>query len=360
MVSEDFKIRSKFRDAIAYVLQPPVRSNFLIINRTSDYLANLAEDAAKDLELKTTVFSLDVNHEGPYLEGFPEKLKKEIASKKYPRAVGFFTYPEGTDWGQKETPARVELIHGTIKKTPIGYMHAPGIEPDMVLNGAGRVDFQEMARNAEKMLNLLDDVRSIKVTAPAGTDIEVGIPSELIWETDCKIVPPDPYGDPGAMGNFIPGEVCIERRKKVSVAGREVEYPIKLIGNGTIVCDVCADNIDKFVDPTKPIRISVKDGVVKYFSSEDETFQTLHEEWKQREKEYGLPTILEEFGVGINDKARKSKNLLETEKMGGTIHIAAAHVNSHADFIVSKPTVTVTYENLSKRTIMKDGTLMLD
>lgn len=356
MTSDDLKTQYKIQEAIQYVLQPSSGDNFLIINRNSDHLSGLTGNAAKALKLNIETFSLD--KQGPY-ERFPSELKEEILSGKYPRAMGFFTYPEDTDWGQKETPARVDLLYEAIKKTPVGYLHAPGINPDMILNGPGRVNFKEMTTDAEKMLEALKGAKTVHITAPAGTDIKIGLPSELKWETDCIVVPPDPYGDPGIFGNFVPGEVFIERRRQVSVAGREVEYPIKLIGNGKIVCDICADNINKMVNPGKPITISFRDGILTDYSSPDQIFHVLLEEWKEREEKYGLPTVLEELGIGINDKARRTPEMLEAEKMGGTIHAAAAHVNSHADFLVDKPTVTVTYEDKPKKTIMEDGTLTL-
>ncbi len=358
MTADDLKIQNKFKEAIQHVLRPPLRSNFLIINRTSDYLAGLAENAANELGLSVKTFPL--NLQGPY-ESFPSELKEEIASSKYPRAMGFFTYPKGTDWKQKETPARVELIHGTIKKTMMGYAHAPGIDKDMALDGPIQCDYQEMSQKAEKMLDLLEGVEKVKITAPAGTDIEIEIPSKLKWKTDCIITPPDVYGNPGNMGNLPVGEICIYRRGEVSVAGKNVDFPVKLTGSGTIVCDVCADNIDKLVDPERPITISVENGFLTDFSSEDEAFHVLNNEWKEREKKYvGLKTVLEELGIGINDKARVLGNLLETEKLARTVHLALGHVRSHSDFIVSEPTVILTYGDKTERALMEDGVLKLD
>jgi len=363
MKSDDLIIQDKLEEVIRYVLQPPAKSNFLIINRTSNDLSELAEKAATGLGLKARIFSLD--RQGPYYT-FPSELIEEIRSLKYPRAMGFFTYQD-KEWKQKETPARVKLIHETIMKTPIGYAHGPGIDRDMILNGAGRADIKKMSHDAEKLLGLLDGVEKVEITASAGTNIDIEIPSELKWKTDCKITPPDVYGNPGNMGNIPMGEVCIFKRKEVSVAGKKVEYPIRLVGSGTIVCDVCADNIDKLIDPARPIRISLEGGVLTDFSSEDEDFNVLYEEWKSREAEYkekdkeeGLKAVLEEFGIGINNKARILGNLLETEKLAETIHLAIGHVDSHADFIVSKPTVLVTYKDRSERTIMENGNLILD
>jgi hypothetical protein len=357
MTSDDLKIQNKFREAIQYSLQPPEGSNFLIINRSADDLSSLAENAAKELGLKVSKF--DLCFQGHY-DTFPSELKKEIASGKYPRAIGFFCYPEDKDWGQKETPARVDLIYDVIKKTPIGYMHAPGIDRDMALNGAVQCDYRQMVKKSEKMLKLLNGVKKLHINAPAGTALDVEMPSEVIFETDCVAVPPDTYGNPGKMHNLPVGEVCALRRKKVSIAGKEVEYPVKLIGNGKIVCDVCADHIEKLVEPDKPIKIVLKDGIVTYFHSDDEAFKPVSDEWMKREIEYGLPTVLEEVGIGINDKARRSKKLLETEKLAGTVHFAPAHIRSHADFIVDKPTVTITYGDKTERILMEDGVLKLD
>ena len=359
MTAGDVRIQRKFREAIEYSLQPPEGSNFLIINRNADELAGLAENAASDLGLKARMFNL--SRQGPY-ESFPSGLKKEIASGKYPRAMGFFSYPENdiNNVGQRETPARVELVHEIIKKTPIGYMHAPGIDHDMALNGAVQCNYKEMIEKSEKMLRILKGAKSLHVNAPAGTALDIEIPPEVVFETDCIVTPPDAYGNPGVMHNLPIGEVCALRRKKFSIAGREVEYPVKLIGDGTIVCDVCADHIEKLVEPDKPIKITLRDGIVTYFHSDDEAFKPVFDEWMKRELEYSLPTILEEVGIGINDKARRSKKLLETEKLGGTIHFAPGHVKSHADFIVDKPTVTLTYGKNRRRTLMKDGVLKLD
>ncbi len=357
MTSDNLKIQNKLREAIQYSLQPPEGSNFLIINRSADDLSDLAKNAAKELGLKVSMS--DLNLQGAY-STFPSKLKKQIASGKYPRAMGFFCYPEGQDWGQKETPARVELIYDFIKKTSIGYMHAPSIDWDMALNGAVQCDYRKLVEKSEKMLSFLNGVKKLHIDAPAGTSLNVEMPSEVIFETDCIAVPPDPYGNLGIMHNLPIGEVCALRRKDISVAGKEVKYPVKLIGNGKIVCDVCADHIEKFVEPDKPIKVVLKDGIVTYFHSDDKDFEPISNEWKERELEYSLPTVLEEIGIGINDKARRSKKLLETEKLAGTVHFAPGHVKSHADFLVDEPTVTLTYADGAERILMESGVLKLD
>jgi len=357
MTASDARIEKKFREAIQYVLQPPVKSNFLIINRNADDLAELAAIAAQDLGLEVSTFNLD--HQGPY-ESFPSRLKKEIASRKYPRAMGFFCYPEGTDIQQKETPARVELIHGTIKYTPIGYLHAPGMTLDMALRGAVQCNYKNMVKRSEKILQKLDGVKTVHITAPAGTDINIQIPSKVRFESDCIAVPPDIYGSPGKICNIPIGEVEALRRIRKNVAGEEVEYPVKLKADGKLVCDVCADGIDKLIEPGKPIEISFRNGFVENFHSEDPTFDVLPKEWAERKVKYGLKPVLEEVAFGVNDKARIVKELLEAEKRLGTVHSAVGHVRSHSDFVISEPTVTLTYANENQAMLIKKGVLNLD
>jgi len=355
-------VEGKFREAIKHVLQPPVESKFLIIDRrnpdfNSGRLAYTAFEAAQNLGLDANMIELTAKK--PYAT-FPSRVKKAITSGIYPRAMGFFCYPEETDMQQKETPARVELVHGFIKHAYMGYLHAPGMTWDMASHGAVQCDYEKMAKRAEKMLQKLNGVKTVSIVAPAGTDINVELPTEVKFETDCICVPPDAYGNPGKICNLPIGEAEALRRIRKSLAGEEVEYPVKLIGNGKLVCDVCADGIDKLIEPDKPIEISFRNGVVERFHTTDDTFQALPKEWVEREAKYGLKPILEEVAFGLNDKAREVKELLEAEKKLGTIHAAVGHVKSHSDFVVRKPTVNLTYTNGNQELLIKDGELKLD
>jgi leucyl aminopeptidase (aminopeptidase T) len=352
-MSEDSRIQEKFSDAIKYVLQPPKESNFLIINRTADELAKIAEDAALGLGLNVETFELNSNK--PY-DSLPGKLKQELLSLKYPRALGMFSY-SNMETCRQETPARVELINDVIKSIPIGYLHSPGIDRDMALNGAVQCNYREMSIEAERMLKTLDNTRSMHITAPGGTNLSVVLPPDLEWQTDCTVVPPGPSGEIGRMGNLPVGECFIEKRKKVDVGGKKVEYPIKLIADGRIVCDVCASGIGKLVDTKRPAEIQLRDGIVTYFHSNDKSFDPIFDEWMKRELEYKLPTILEEVGIGLNEKARRTPNLLESEKLNGTVHFAPAHIRSHTDFVVDKPTITLVQKNGKQKTFMRDGKL---
>jgi leucyl aminopeptidase (aminopeptidase T) len=71
-----------------------------------------------------------------------------------------------------------------------------------------------------------------------------------------------------------------------------------------------------------------------------------------------------ELGIGTNDRATRPDNILESEKILGTIHIALGDNSSfggtvstsfHQDFVLFKPTMTLIYGKGRKTTLMKDG-----
>jgi len=71
---------------------------------------------------------------------------------------------------------------------------------------------------------------------------------------------------------------------------------------------------------------------------------------------------LAEFGVGTNPNAKRPDNLLEGEKIKGTVHVAigdSSHMGGkvsadlHQDFIIPRPTLV-----LDGKTIIRDGKLL--
>jgi leucyl aminopeptidase (aminopeptidase T) len=79
-------------------------------------------------------------------------------------------------------------------------------------------------------------------------------------------------------------------------------------------------------------------------------------------KEYSKnATNLGELGVGLNPKARIIGNVLEDEKVLGTVHFAIgsnydqdALALIHSDCIVKNPTVTI-----DRKTMMKKGKMLI-
>jgi leucyl aminopeptidase (aminopeptidase T) len=107
----------------------------------------------------------------------------------------------------------------------------------------------------------------------------------------------------------------------------------------------------------------VNDGSVSDVSGPDEYAEYLSMKLSER-KENGN---IAELGIGTNDAATRPDNILESEKILGTIHIALGDNSSfggtiktpfHQDFVFFKPTVTLLHKDGSKRVILKAGKLL--
>ena len=84
--------------------------------------------------------------------------------------------------------------------------------------------------------------------------------------------------------------------------------------------------------------------------------------WRARH----LNRNIAELGIGTNDRATRPDNILESEKILGTIHIAlgdnhsfGGHVRTpfHQDFVFFQPTVTVIGPSGVKTALLKKGNL---
>jgi leucyl aminopeptidase (aminopeptidase T) len=77
---------------------------------------------------------------------------------------------------------------------------------------------------------------------------------------------------------------------------------------------------------------------------------------------------LAELGIGTNDKASRPDNVLEAEKILGTIHLALGDNTGfggtvaapfHEDYVFYQPTVTLVMSDGSQEIILDNGRLQL-
>jgi leucyl aminopeptidase (aminopeptidase T) len=306
------------------------------------------------------VFDLSANM--PY-EHFPRKLI-ELLRQETPKAgIGLFDYSKNPDWNLNETGARIELLHQVIEEVPISWAHSPGITLDMAVNGPLQCNYRKMANEAEQMLRKLQNIKRIHITAPQGTDVKIKVPKQVKFETDCIIVPPNVYGKPGKIGNLPVGEVWSDKGETIRVLNKETgkeeshHYPLKQVADGKMVCDVTAGGYMRRINPEKPIIAQFENGVLTDIRSEDPALNCIREDILMSQKKYGLPTVLEEVGIGLNEKARITGNMLEDEKIRGTCHLAPGNIRCHVDMLINKPTITVTCTDGTTKEIMRNGTV---
>jgi leucyl aminopeptidase (aminopeptidase T) len=157
------------------------------------------------------------------------------------------------------------------------------------------------------------------------------------------------------------GEVWSQKGQIIQVLNKQTgkketqHYPVKQIANGKVVCDVTVGGYSGKINPKKPITAQFKDGVLTDIKSEDQALDCIREDILTSQHRYGLPTVLEEIGIGLNEKARITGNMLEDEKIKGTCHLAPGNIRSHVDMLIDKPTITITYNNKTIKQIIRNG-----
>jgi hypothetical protein len=354
------KVVSKFKEFMQHCQKLKPQDTYLIVNRNSPTLTEAAQKAAENYGLNVKTFDLTANR--PY-KHFPKKLVTLLRQKTPKAGIGLFDYTHSPDWSLKEVGARIELLHQTIEEVPTSWAHSPGITLDMAINGPLQCNYRKMAEEAERILQKLQNIKKLHITSPRGTDIEVEVPKQVKPDTDCIIVPPNVYGKPGKMGNLPVGEVWLDKGEIIQALNKETgktesqHYPVKQIANGKLVCDVTAGGYMGKIDPEKPIIVQFENGVLTDIRCEDRALNCIREDILASEKKYGLPTVLEEVGIGLNEKARITGNMLEDEKLRGTCHLAPGNVRCHVDMLIDKPTITVVYMDGTIKKVMKNGTL---
>ena len=354
------KVVNKLEEFMQHCQKLVANDTYLIVNRNSPILAKASQRAAENLGLN--VKRLDLTAKKPY-KNFPEKLTKHLCQQTPKAGMGLFNYSQNPDWNLKEVGARIKFLHQLIEQLPISWAHSPGITLDMAINGPLQCNYKKMADDSEKLLQKLQNTNTIQITAPGGTDIEIEIAKQTKFDTDCIIVPPNIYGKPGKFGNLPVGEVWSQKGEIIQVLNKHTgmleseHYPVKQNANGKVVCDVTIGGYSGKINPKKPITVQFRDGILTDFQCEDRALDCVREDILTSEQRYGLPTVLEEVGIGLNEKARITGNMLEDEKIKGTCHLAPGNVRCHVDMLIDKPTITVNSIKGVKREIIRKGTL---
>ena len=110
----------------------------------------------------------------------------------------------------------------------------------------------------------------------------------------------------------------------------------------------------------KPLIFEIEKGIIKNISGEKRARERL----EQILDKFPKARVLAEFGIGTNEKAKRPDNILEAEKILGTIHIAFGdnstfggnnRVQFHEDFVIFKPTVKLHFRGRKPETLINRG-----
>ncbi|MEW6214505.1 MAG: aminopeptidase [Nitrospirota bacterium] len=207
-----------------------------------------------------------------------------------------------------------------------------------MLEGAMNVDWKALAKRTIRIAKMVNMAEFIEVRTLNGTNISFSKKGRRA-KSDTGILT-----RPGSFGNLPAGEVFLA--------------PLEGTANGRLILEWAPTRQLK-----SPVKLIVKDGYVVDVSGEDEHAEYLSMRLSER-KENGN---IAELGIGTNDMAKRPDNILESEKILGTIHIALGDNSSfggtvktpfHQDFVFFKPTVTLIHKDGSRKDILKAGRLL--
>ncbi len=246
-----------------------------------------------------------------------------------------------------------QLLHG-VKK--IRAFWSPTVTIDMFTRTVP-IDYPALQKTIAKVVKAMKNAAEINVKTLLGTDITFGIKGRKPMTDDGD------FKTPGKGGNLPCGEVFIS--------------PALETADGTIVFDGSI-TLEKTLIIEEPVKANVKKGFVTEIDgrkeagkldayirkAEKKPFKMLKKGELANEKviEYAKNARnIGEFGVGLNPKARIVGNVLEDEKVLGTVHFAIgsnydqdALALIHSDGIIKNPTVTV-----DGKLLMKKGKLLI-
>ncbi len=215
----------------------------------------------------------------------------------------------------------------------VRYASMPLFERSM-LEGAMTADWKDVEARTNRIVEMMTGGDMIFITSHNGTSICFSMKGRDVL-ADTGILT-----RPGAFGNLPAGEAFLA--------------PLEGTAEGVLVLEWAPTG-----KLTESIELDVRNGRVVEIRGGDSLAGDL------KEKILSNPLIgnIAELGIGTNDKAERPDNILETEKILGTVHIALGDNSSfggkvsvpfHEDFIFFKPTLEV-FKGGQKIEVIVDG-----
>jgi leucyl aminopeptidase (aminopeptidase T) len=250
------------------------------------------------------------------------------------------------------------IFHYLMATKQLRAFWSPSINRDMFSRTLS-IDYTELKRRVKAVKEVLDRADKVHITAPGGTDVEIGVRGREAFMDDGDL------SAKGSGGNLPAGEAFIS--------------PELGTGSGTIVFDgsISLHNDDLIAE--NPVKVSVRDGIVESVEGEREanllleTITMGENNAVAYERDGKLPKgkgetyrrnarNLGELGIGLNPHATVSGNMLEDEKAYRTCHIAIganydedAPALIHLDCLIREPTITAVMSGGKRHAILRDG-----
>jgi leucyl aminopeptidase (aminopeptidase T) len=204
----------------------------------------------------------------------------------------------------------------------------PGITQEIWTTSL-QADYRRVEELSEQVFELLKETERVRITTPSGTDLSFAIDIDY-FHTDTGII-----HDPGEFGNLPAGEAD----------GTPIDV------NGTLV-------VDHFPFAPAGTRVEITDAKAVAIEHPDGTTSELAAAFD------GIPGArnVAEFGFGTNPAATLIGNVLQDEKVLGTVHIAFGDNTSYVpDGDSRQVACDVHWDTVCEdATVLFDGRKLLD
>ncbi|HEB10537.1 MAG TPA: aminopeptidase [Spirochaetales bacterium] len=209
----------------------------------------------------------------------------------------------------------------------------PGITEDMFSKGALTADYREVALLSDRVTELLNQAETVRIEKE-GKSLTMSIKGRQ------GISSRGLYHQPGSSGNLPTGEAYIA--------------PVEGTAEGETIIDGSIANIGIL---KAPLLVHVEKGMAVSFKGPDA--ERLEKILGQNQKARNIG----ELGIGTNPIARLIGNILEDEKVFGTVHIAfgsnatfggLTQAGIHIDGIILKPSLY-----LDEKLVVENGKILL-
>jgi len=240
---------------------------------------------------------------------------------------------------------------------------SPGVTKD-IWSRSVAIDYSKLRADAARLSKIVTTASALRVVAPGGTDITIGVKGRKGRKDDGN------YSKPSLGGNLPAGEVYVS--------------PALGTAEGIIAFDGSMVVTKGEVMIKRPIVARVESGFVTEISGGEEAMK-LEDSVRLGEdkaKDAGRSGEMNpkaaasyarnarsigELGIGLNRKAKIVANMLEDEKVYGTCHFAVgsnydgdADALIHLDGLVKKPTIVAISDSGKATQVMRNGRLAWD
>jgi len=214
------------------------------------------------------------------------------------------------------------------------YASMPIFDP-LMFSGPMAVDWSGVARKTRACAAVLNKAARVVVRGANGTYLRMDLGDRVCHPDDGLL------HTPGSYGNLPAGEAFLA--------------PLEGTTQGVLIAEW--SQTDKL---KRPLALWVRDGLLHEVEGDGPAADLL----RKKVRENPLNANVAELGVGTNPRAKRPDNILESEKILGTIHVAFGDNHGfggkvstpfHQDYVVFKASLVAELPGGRTKQILRDG-----